>query len=48
VAEVYPLFQGRELELVSSDGVHPNQAGYDAIAAAFIEAMRGAGLPVLD
>lgn len=33
VADVYPLFLGKERELLSIDGVHPNGSGYRVIAS---------------
>ncbi|GAE08561.1 GDSL-type esterase/lipase family protein [Paenibacillus sp. JCM 10914] len=32
IADVYPLFSGREKELLSADGIHPNGRGYRIIA----------------
>jgi len=36
VVDVFPLFQDRSLELVSPDGIHPNDAGYQVMADAII------------
>ena len=40
VVDIYPLFRGRSLELISPDGVHPNDAGYRVMADAVIAALR--------
>jgi len=40
LADTYPLFLGHEAEYVSSDGLHLNPAGYQAIADAFFTAIK--------
>jgi lysophospholipase L1-like esterase len=40
LVETHPLFQGREAELVSPDGLHLNPAGYQVVAEAFFSAIR--------
>ncbi|HET7695533.1 MAG TPA: GDSL-type esterase/lipase family protein [Vicinamibacterales bacterium] len=40
LVETYPLFQGREAELVSPDGLHLNAAGYQVVAEAFFQAIK--------
>jgi lysophospholipase L1-like esterase len=40
LVDTYPLFQGREAELVSPDGLHLNPAGYQVVAEAFFSAIR--------
>ena len=42
VVDVFPLFQDRSLELVSPDGIHPNDAGYQVMADAVISELRSA------
>ena len=42
VVDVFPLFQNRSLELVSPDGIHPNDAGYQVMADAVISELRSA------
>ncbi len=39
LADVYPRFQGNTQGLISSDFIHPNDAGYRAIADAVVEAI---------
>jgi lysophospholipase L1-like esterase len=39
LADVYPLFLGRSAELVSPDGIHPNDDGYRVMADAVIAAL---------
>lgn len=40
LVDTYPLFVGREAELVSPDGLHLNPAGYQVMAEAFFTAIR--------
>lgn len=40
LVETHPLFQGREAEFVSPDGLHLLPAGYEAVATAFLFAIR--------
>jgi lysophospholipase L1-like esterase len=40
LADTYPLFLGHEAEYVSSDGLHLNPAGYQAIADSFFTAIK--------
>jgi lysophospholipase L1-like esterase len=40
LVDTHPLFQGREAELVSPDGLHLNPAGYQVVAEAFFSAIR--------
>ncbi|MCH8849996.1 MAG: SGNH/GDSL hydrolase family protein [Chloroflexi bacterium] len=42
VADLHPLFDGRALELMSSDFVHPNDAGHRVMADAVIAALEDA------
>ena len=42
VADLHPLFDGRALELMSSDFVHPNDAGHRVMADAVIAALEEA------
>ncbi|WP_283152117.1 SGNH/GDSL hydrolase family protein [Guptibacillus hwajinpoensis] len=37
VANVFPIFKGREKELLASDGIHPNTKGHKEISNALIE-----------
>lgn len=39
VADVFPPFQGRSPELVSSDMIHPNQSGYRVMAEAVLSVL---------
>jgi lysophospholipase L1-like esterase len=40
LVDLYSLFNGRLNDLIGQDGLHPNDAGYSAIANAFFEAIR--------
>ena len=40
LVETHPLFQGREAELVSPDGLHLTAAGYQVVADAFFQSIR--------
>lgn len=40
LVDIYPLFQGKEPEYVSPDGLHLLPAGYQAIADAFLAAIK--------
>jgi len=40
LVETHPLFQGREAELISPDGLHLNPAGYQVVADAFFAVIR--------
>lgn len=48
VVEWYELFLGRQSEYIALDLIHPNDTGHAVMAAAVIEAMALAGLPVVD
>ncbi len=48
VVEWYELFLGKQSEYIASDLIHPNDTGHAVMAAAVIEAMALAGLPVVD
>jgi lysophospholipase L1-like esterase/predicted small secreted protein len=39
VVDIYPLFQGRTPELISGDGIHPNDEGYRVMADAVTAAL---------
>ena len=39
VVDIYPLFQGRSQELISGDGIHPNDEGYRVMADAVTAAL---------
>jgi lysophospholipase L1-like esterase len=41
IVNVYPLFDGSSAELVASDFIHPNDAGYRVMADAVIQALPG-------
>jgi lysophospholipase L1-like esterase len=43
LVEVYPLFEGKALEYVASDKIHPNDTGYRVMADAVLAEMREAG-----
>lgn len=40
LVDLYQAFVGREATLLGADGLHPNEAGYDQIAATFFDAIR--------
>jgi lysophospholipase L1-like esterase len=40
LVDVYPLFQGHEAEYVDTDGLHLRPAGYQAVAEAFLAAIK--------
>lgn len=44
LVEVYPLFVGKAKELIASDKIHPNDAGYRVMADAVLAEMREAGI----
>ena len=44
LVEVYPLFAGKAKELIASDQIHPNDAGYRVMADAVLAEMREAGI----
>jgi lysophospholipase L1-like esterase len=44
VVDVYARFQGHSQEFISGDFIHPNDAGYQVMADAVIEALPGVGL----
>ncbi len=44
LVEVYPLFKGKAFEYISQDLIHPNDAGYRAMADAVLAAMAQAGV----
>ena len=46
LVEWYPLFAGKQSQYIADDFIHPNDAGYRAMADALIAAMAQAGLPV--
>ena len=48
VVEWYDLFLGKQSEYIAFDLIHPNDTGHAVMAAAVIEAMALAGLPVVD
>ena len=48
VVEWYELFLGKQSEYIAFDLIHPNDTGHAVMAAAVIEAMALAGLPVVD
>lgn len=41
LVDLYPLFQGRAGELIASDLIHPNDAGYQVMAEAVLAALEG-------
>ena len=43
LVEIYPLFAGKSKELIASDQIHPNDAGYRVMADAVLAEMREAG-----
>jgi lysophospholipase L1-like esterase len=45
VVDWYPLFLGQVNTLISSDLIHPNDAGYALMAQAMLDAMHERGLP---
>jgi lysophospholipase L1-like esterase len=45
VVDWYPIFIGQVNTLISSDLIHPNDAGYALMAQAVLDAMHEAGLP---
>jgi lysophospholipase L1-like esterase len=44
LVEVYPLFAGKSKELIASDQIHPNDAGYSVMADAVLAEVRDAGI----
>jgi lysophospholipase L1-like esterase len=44
LVDVYPHFEGKAVEYVANDLIHPNDTGYRVIADAVLDEMRGAGL----
>ena len=40
LVDPYPAFIGREAEYVAADGLHLSRAGYQALADAFIAAIK--------
>ncbi len=42
LVDIYPLFQGRTPELISGDGIHPNDEGYRVMADAVISELHPA------
>jgi len=48
VVEWYELFLGKQSEYIAQDLIHPNDTGHAVMAAAVVEAMALAGLPIVD
>jgi lysophospholipase L1-like esterase len=48
VVDLYQVFNGKTDTLLGPDGLHPNEAGYDAIAQAFYDTIRQTleGVPI--
>ena len=44
LVDVYPHFEGKAIEYVANDLIHPNDTGYRVMADAVLDEMRGAGL----
>jgi lysophospholipase L1-like esterase len=44
LVELYPLFAGKSKELIASDQIHPNDAGYSVMADAVLAEVRDAGI----
>jgi lysophospholipase L1-like esterase len=44
IVDVYPAFEGKARQFISSDAIHPNDTGYQAMADTVLGEMRDSGL----